>query len=82
MYEIVDGIEVIRSGSDLLFQLTCKSNKKLDRKYQFDVIYEDLNKLPLLHHSYRKNHILFRFIIFGKDRYFQTFFPVALGCGF
>ena len=46
--EMVDGIEVVRRGSDLLFQLAVALNvKRLDRKYHFDVVVEDLNKLPL-----------------------------------
>ena len=46
--DVVDGIQVIRKGGDLLFQLTVAMNlKKLDREFNFDVVVEDLNKLPV-----------------------------------
>ncbi|HPW94312.1 MAG TPA: glycosyltransferase family 4 protein [Fibrobacteraceae bacterium] len=80
-YEIVDGIEVIRSGSDLLFQLTyARAIKKLDRKYQFDVIYEDLNKLPLFTPQLsKKPHIIQIHHLWKRSIFSEAFFPVALG---
>lgn len=80
-YEIVDGIEIIRVGSDLLFQINyAKALKKLDEKYQFDVIYEDLNKLPLFTPQLsKKPHIIQIHHLWKKSIFSEAFFPIALG---
>lgn len=80
-YEIVDGIEVIRSGSDLLFQLNyAKAFNSLDQKYHFDVIYEDLNKLPLFTPQLsKKPHIIQIHHLWKSSIFSEAFFPVAFG---
>ncbi|MCK9182996.1 MAG: glycosyltransferase family 4 protein [Fibrobacteraceae bacterium] len=78
--EVVDGITVVRSGSDWAFQLTvARLLKKLDAEFHFDVVYEDLNKLPLLSPFLTKLpklvqiHHLWRSSIFK-----EASFPIAL----
>lgn len=80
--EVVDGIQVIRSGGDFFFQLTVARNlKKLQAEFNFDIVYEDLNKLPLFGHFWiRKPHLvqihhLWRGSIF-KEASFITAFGV------
>ena len=56
----VADIQVVRHGGDLLFQWTViKEFKKLDKEFEFDVIFEDLNKLPLFTpHLTKKPHLI------------------------
>lgn len=79
--EIVDGIQVIRKGGDLLFQLTvARTLKKLDAEFKFDVIYEDLNKLPLFTPHLTKKPVLVQMHHLWRSSIFaEAFFPVALG---
>ena len=77
--ENIDGIEVVRKGGDLFFQLTVAANiKKLDREFNFDVVVEDLNKLPLFTPFWIKKpvvvqmHHLWRASIFH-----EVAFPIA-----
>ena len=78
--EMVDDILVIRKGGDFLFQWTVLTQfPKLDKEFNFDIIYEDLNKLPLflplqtkkpclvqMHHLWRKS-------IFKETNFFVAF---------
>lgn len=79
--ETVDGIEVIRMGTDLFFQLNyARTLKKLDREYQFDVIYEDLNKLPLFTPWLsRKPHLIQIHHLWKGSIFSEASFPIALG---
>lgn len=79
--ENVDGIEVVRKGGDLLFQWTvARSIRKLHREFRFDLVVEDLNKLPVFPQLYLKvpvvvqMHHLWLGSIFAEAK-----FPVALG---
>lgn len=79
--EIVDGIEVVRSGGDLLFQLTvARLVKKLDKEFNFDVVYEDLNKLPLFTPILLKKPVLVQMHhLWRKSIFSEALFPVAFG---
>ena len=79
--EVVDGIQVVRSGGDLLFQLTvARMARKLDREFQFDVVYEDLNKLPLFTPILFKKPVLVQMHHLWRSSIFaEAPFPVALG---
>lgn len=79
--EVVDGIQVVRSGGDLLFQLTvARMVGKLDREFRFDVVYEDLNKLPLFTPYLSKKPVLVQMHHLWRSSIFaEAPFPVALG---
>lgn len=70
-YEIIDEIEVYRVGSRSLFNFYVPSNiKKLDRKYNFDIIVDDINKIPFYTPLYVKKPILaISHHFFGKSIY-------------
>lgn len=78
-FEIIDGIQVVRYGSDLFFQWNCfKLIKKLDQQYNFDVIYEDLNKLPLFSPLYtKKPHLIQIHHLWKSSIFLEAKFPVA-----
>ena len=77
--EIVDGIQVIRKGGDLMFQLTVALNlKKLDREFDFDVVVEDLNKLPVFAHWFVRKPLLVQMHhLWRKSIFSEAFFPIA-----
>lgn len=79
--EIVDGIQVVRCGGDLLFQLTvARMVGKLDREFRFDVVYEDLNKLPLFTPCLSKKPVLVQMHHLWRGSIFaEAPFPVAFG---
>lgn len=82
--EYVDGILVVRRGGDLLFQLTvAREISKLDKEFDFDVIYEDLNKLPLFSHFFTKKKHVVQIHHLWKDSIFaEASLPVAFGVWF
>ncbi len=82
--EVVDGIQVVRKGGDLMFQLNCaRSLKKLDREFNFDVVVEDLNKLPLFCHLFLKKPVLVQMHHLWRGSIFhEAIFPVAFGVWF
>ena len=82
--EVVDGIQVIRKGGDLLFQLTVALNlKKLDREFNFDVVVEDLNKLPVFAHWFVRKPLLVQMHhLWRKSIFAEAAFPVAFGVWF
>ena len=77
--ETVDGIEVIRKGGDLLFQLTTAMNiRKLDREFNFDVVVEDLNKLPLFTPFLTKKPVVVQMHHLWRGSIFhEASFPIA-----
>lgn len=77
--EIVDGIQVIRKGGDLMFQLTVALNlKKLDREFDFDVVVEDLNKLPVFAHWFVRKPLLVQMHhLWRKSIFAEAIFPIA-----
>ncbi|MCQ2093282.1 MAG: glycosyltransferase family 4 protein [Fibrobacter sp.] len=79
--EVVDGIQVVRKGGDLLFQLTVALNiRKLDREFDFDVVVEDLNKLPLFTPLLQKKPVVVQMHHLWRGSIFhETVFPVAFG---
>lgn len=82
--EEVDGIQVVRKGGDLKFQLTCaRTLKKLDKEFNFDVVVEDLNKLPLFCHWFIKKPVLVQMHHLWRGSIFhEAIFPVAFGVWF
>lgn len=79
--EIVDGIQVVRKGGDLFFQLTVARNlKALDREFHFDVVVEDLNKLPVFTPQLTKKPVLVQMHhLWRKSIFVEACFPVAFG---
>ncbi|MCQ2089500.1 MAG: glycosyltransferase family 4 protein [Fibrobacter sp.] len=79
--EMVDGIQVVRKGGDLLFQLTVAMNiRKLDREFDFDVVLEDLNKLPLFTPLLQKKPVVVQMHHLWRSSIFhEASFPVAFG---
>ena len=82
--EVVDGIQVVRKGGDLMFQLTVALNlKKLDREFDFDVVVEDLNKLPVFAHWFVRKPLLVQMHhLWRKSIFAEAVFPVAFGVWF
>ncbi len=82
--EVVDGIQVIRKGGDLMFQFTVALNlKKLDREFNFDVVVEDLNKLPVFAHWFVRKPLLVQMHhLWRKSIFAEAAFPVAFGVWF
>jgi len=78
--EIIDGIEVVRCGGDLLFPLNCILRvPRLVKKFKPDIIYEDLNKLPLFSPCIAKTPKLIQILHLWKFSIFkEVSFPVAL----
>lgn len=82
--EVVDGIQVVRQGGDLLFQWTVARNiKDLDREFNFDIVVEDLNKLPVFAPYLLKKPVLVQMHHLWRNSIFsEASFPVALGVWF
>lgn len=82
--EAVDGIQVIRQGGDLLFQWTvARSIKALDREFNFDIVVEDLNKLPVFAPYLLKKPVLVQMHHLWRSSIFsEASFPVAFGVWF
>ena len=82
--DVVDGIQVVRKGGDLTFQLTVAANlKKLDREFNFDVVVEDLNKLPVFAHWFVRKPLLVQMHhLWRKSIFSEAIFPVAFGVWF
>lgn len=81
---MVDGIQVVRKGGDLLFQLTVAMNiRKLDKEFNFDVVLEDLNKLPLFTPYLIKKPVIVQMHHLWRTSIFhEASFPVAAGVWF
>jgi len=79
--ETVDGMQIIRCGGDLLFPLNCFLKlPKLIKEFKPDIIYEDLNKLPLFSPCIAKSPKLIQILHLWKSSVFkEASFPVALG---
>ena len=82
--DVVDGIQVVRKGGDLTFQLTVATNlKKLDREFGFDVVVEDLNKLPVFAHWFVRKPLLVQMHhLWRKSIFSEAIFPIAFGVWF
>jgi len=79
-YENLDGIKVIRCGSDAFFQLNVILKVPgLIKKFKPDIIVEDLNKLPLFSPYIAKIPKLIQILHLWKSSIFrEASFPVAL----
>lgn len=82
--EVVDGILVVRHGGDLAFQFTvARYLKKLDKEFNFDIVYEDLNKLPLFTPQLtKKPHLIQIHHLWRNSIFSETNFAVAFGVWF
>jgi glycosyltransferase involved in cell wall biosynthesis len=83
--ETIDGIKIVRCGSDAFFQFNVFFKvPKLIKTFKPDIIVEDLNKLPLFSPCITKIpkliqiHHLWKFSIF-KEAFFPIAFVVWLG---
>jgi len=72
--EIVDGIKIIRRGSRNLFNYCVPSEyKKLTSKQRFDVVIDDINKIPFYTPLYVKEPVIaILHHFFGKSIYLET----------
>lgn len=76
--EIIDGIRVIRKGGKFLFNYSVIPYL-LQYSKKFDIIIEDINKLPFFTPLYVKTkrlHMVMHF--FGRRIFVETFLPFAL----
>ncbi len=78
--ETIDGIKIIRHGGDLFFPLNCILKvPKLIKEFKPDIIFEDLNKLPLFSPYITKIPKLIQILHLWKSSIFkEASFPVAL----
>jgi len=79
--DLIDGIEIIRFGGDLLFPLNCiRRVPKLIKEFEPDIVYEDLNKLPLFSPYITKGPKLIQILHLWKSSIFkEASFPAAFG---
>ena len=61
--EIIDGIRIIRHGHRNFFNFHVpKLYRQLSRQEKFDVVIDDINKIPFIRRSLSKNRLLVSFI--------------------
>lgn len=79
--EVIDGMQIVRCGGDLLFPLNCiRRVPKLIKAFEPDIVYEDLNKLPLFSPYITKLPKLIQILHLWKSSIFrEASFPAALG---
>lgn len=79
-YEIIDGVEIYRVGNRSLFNFYVPKNiVKLDKKYNFDIIIDDINKIPFYTPLYVKKPILaISHHFFGKSIFREASIPAGL----
>ncbi len=71
-YELVDGIEISRKGSDLTYPLHCIAKlKRAQRSAQFDIVIEDFNKLPVFSPWFYKGPLLIQMHHLWKGSIFK-----------
>jgi len=82
--ETIDGINIVRCGSDTFFQLNVRFKvPKLIKEFKPDIIYEDLNKLPLFSTRFKKIPKLIQILHLWKFSIFkEASFPVAFAVWF
>jgi glycosyltransferase involved in cell wall biosynthesis len=78
--EVIDGIQIIRFGSDAFFQINVlRKVPKIIKEFNPDVVVEDLNKLPLFSPFITKIPKLIQIHHLWKSSIFrEASFPVAL----
>ena len=79
-YEVIDGVEIYRVGSRSLFNLYVPKNiAKLDTKYNFDIIIDDINKIPFYTPLYvRKPILAISHHFFGRSIFREASIPAGL----
>ena len=72
--EIIDGIKIIRNGNRNLFNFTVKKMyKKIFSKQGFDIIIDDINKIPFYTPIFVKEPLLaISHHFFGKSIFLET----------
>ncbi len=77
--EIIDGIEIIRIGNKYLFDKQFKSfYKNFDRKNEYDLVVDDISKIPLFTPVYIKKPLVgILHHIHGNSLYDEISFPLA-----
>lgn len=78
--EIIDGIHVIRRGKRNFFNFIVPSlYKKYSREFQFDVVIDDLNKIPFFTPLFVKEPLIgIIHHLFGSSIFIELSIPVAL----
>lgn len=79
-YEVIDGIEIYRVGNRNFFNFYVKKNiKKLDEKFNFDIIVDDINKIPFYTPRYVKKPLLaISHHFFGTSIFREASLPAGL----
>ena len=82
--EIIDGIRVIRRGSRNFFNYMVPAlYKKLSREQKFDVVIDDINKIPFYTPLYVKEPLIgIIHHLFGSSIFIESSVPVALYVSF
>lgn len=76
--EVVDGMRTIRTGNKFLFNYTAHRYAR-KHQHEYDLIVEDLNKIPFFtpcNTKVKRLHMVMHF--FRKSIFRETFFPMAL----
>ncbi len=78
-YEELDGIRIVRAGSRNLFNFYVPfMYKKLLKKHDYDIVIDDINKIPFYTPYYVKKPLLaIEHHLFGKSIFMETFFIPA-----
>ena len=78
--EVIDGIHIIRKGNRNTFNFIVPAvYRELTHKYSFDVVFDDINKIPFFTHFFVKEPIIaIVHHFFGKSIFLETTLPNAL----
>lgn len=78
--EEIDGVRVVRKGGKFTFNLHVPGNiRRLSHEHPFDIIVDDINKIPFYTPLYVKRPLLaLAHHLFGKTIFLEAAFPVAL----
>lgn len=77
--EVIDGIQILRHGSRPIFNFLVPSfYRQICHRQKFDLIIEDMNKLPVFSPTYAKSRVLVMTMhLFGRTIFQQTAWPFA-----
>jgi glycosyltransferase involved in cell wall biosynthesis len=78
--ETIDGVKVVRRGGRLTFNFhVCGSIRSLSRETPFDIVIDDINKIPFYTPLYVKTPLLaLAHHLFGRSIFLEASLPVAL----
>lgn len=79
-FEVIDGIQIIRKGSRNTFNFTVpKAYKELSNKFKYDIVIDDINKIPFYTPLYVKEPLLaINHHFFGKSIFREASFIAGL----